>query len=111
MRAAAQMAGDAAYRAHLVACAKAVAVPVAASVAASLPPSRLLDSMTRDELAALVIVLAEGADPDRLSDIVTARDEPATDGELLVWPDPEDVGYGWRREAALEFGDAKGAVA
>lgn len=109
MKAAAELAGDAIYRAHLVACAKSVAVPVASCVAASVPPAHLLDAMTRDELAALVVVLAEAADHDRLGEIVSASDEPerepAGEGALLVWPDLEDVGYEWRREALLEFAD------
>jgi WhiB family transcriptional regulator, redox-sensing transcriptional regulator len=66
--------GDAAYQAALLATAKSVAIPIAACVASSLPPAHLMGTMTRDQLAALVIVLAEAADHRRLRAIAGARD-------------------------------------
>jgi hypothetical protein len=65
----------AAYRAGLIARAKSLAVPVASCVAGSLPPAHLLESLSRDEMAALIVVLAEAADPTRLRVVVEASDD------------------------------------
>lgn len=61
----------------LVARAKSLAVPVTSCVAARIPPAHLIGDMTRDELAALVIVLAEAVDPVRLRTTVRAVDDGA----------------------------------
>jgi hypothetical protein len=62
-------------RTALIGRAKAVAVPVVSCVAASLRPDHLLADFGRDEMAALVIVLAESADLTRLRAVVAARDD------------------------------------
>ena len=62
-------------RASLVAAAKSAAVPVASCVAARVPPDHLLQDRTWQELAALVIVLAEAADPVRLRAIAEAGED------------------------------------
>lgn len=54
------------HRIALIAAAKSAAVPVASCVAARVPPDHLLEGRSWEELAALVIVLAEAADPVRL---------------------------------------------
>lgn len=95
MSRAAALAADRAYRAALVARAKAVAVPVASCVAASLAPAHLTGSMTRDELAALVVVLAEAAEPGRLRAVVAAQD-----GDGIPSPGPQELTL---RRAHREF--------
>jgi hypothetical protein len=62
------------HRTALIAKAKSLAIPVASCVAASIRPSRLLEGRSRDELMALVIVLAEAVDPVRLREVVSAED-------------------------------------
>jgi len=64
-------------RAALIARAKSLAIPVASCVAARLRPDHLLRDASRDELAALVIVLAEAADPVVLREVVKAQDDGA----------------------------------
>lgn len=59
----------------LIARAKSAAVPVASCVAARIAPAHLIGGMSRDELAALVIVLAEAADPVRLRAVTRATDD------------------------------------
>ncbi len=59
----------------LIARAKKVAVPVASCVAARLRPSHLLPGLSRDELEALVLVLAEAVDPVRLRLVVAAGED------------------------------------
>jgi len=62
-------------RAALIARAKSAAIPVSSCVAARIPPAHIIGGMTRDELTALVIVLAEAADPARLRVVVRAEDD------------------------------------
>lgn len=62
-------------RAVLIATAKRLAIPVASCVAASIRPDHLLSARSRDELMALVIVLAEAAHPVRLREVVQAGDD------------------------------------
>ena len=66
---------NSAARAALIAWAKRKAVPVASCVQASLPPSHLIGDASRDQLAALVIVLAEAADPGKLREVTEAADD------------------------------------
>ncbi len=68
-----------AYRAALIARAKSAAIPVSSCVAARISPAHVIGGMTRDELAALVIVLAEAADPVRLRVVAQAVDDGAPD--------------------------------
>lgn len=71
-------------RGALVARAKSLAVPVTSCVAARIPPAHLIGDMTRDELAALVIVLAEAVDPVRLRAVAAAgEDEEDPEDERL----------------------------
>jgi hypothetical protein len=66
----------------LIAWAKARVVPVQSCVTASLRPDHLLSEASWEQLAALVIVLAEAADPVKLRAVVSARDitvAPGTD--------------------------------
>lgn len=69
-----------AERAALITRAKSLAAPVASCVAASLRPDHLLTSCTWEELAALVIVLADAADPTRLRAVVEADDGKPSPG-------------------------------
>jgi hypothetical protein len=75
----------------LIARAKSLAIPVASCVAASLRPDHLLRASTKDgllakdELLALVIVLAEAADPVRLREVVAAGEDEVTP------PDPREL--------------------
>jgi hypothetical protein len=64
-----------ANRAALIATAKRAATPVASCVAASIPPAHILGKMTRAELSALVIVLAEAVDHARLREVIAAGDD------------------------------------
>lgn len=68
-----------ARRTALIAAAKAKAVPVASCVAASIRPDHLLADVDTEDLTdllkALVIVLAEGADPVRLREACRAGDD------------------------------------
>jgi hypothetical protein len=66
---------NAADRASLIAAAKARATAVVSCVQARLSPSHILDRCSREDLAALVIVLAECADPAVLRAVVNARDD------------------------------------
>lgn len=63
-----------AERAALTATAKSKAIPVASCVAARIPPAHIVGDMTRDELLALVIVLAEAVDTATLRAVVQAVD-------------------------------------
>jgi len=73
-------------RAALIVRAKQLAPPVAACVAARLRPDHLLRDATRDELAALVIVLAEAVDRAVLRVVAAAgEDGPVvTDRTMLL---------------------------
>jgi hypothetical protein len=75
-----------AERTALIARAKALAIPVASCVAACVRPDHLIGDASRDELAALVIVLAEAADPVALKAVVDASGDsaPVTDRDLRV---------------------------
>lgn len=64
-----------AQRTQLIGRAKSLAVPVASCVAARVPPDHLLQARTWDELAALVIVLAEAADPLRLRAVTASHED------------------------------------
>ena len=66
---------NAAVRASLIAAAKARATAVASCVQARLSPRHILDGCSRDDLAALVIVLAEAADPAVLRAVVSVSDD------------------------------------
>lgn len=76
-----------AYRASLIARAKRAAEPVARSVAGGLPVDWLIGDMDREQLLALVLVLADAADPARLRAVVRAEDDDApgvTDADLKL---------------------------
>ena len=75
-----------AQRAALIARAKSLATPVVSCVAASIRPSHLLAGASRDELMALVVVLAEAADHGRLREVTEA---PGDTG--MPPPDRRDV--------------------
>src|ERR1700748_3018938 len=62
-------------RAALIAAAKARATAVVSCVQARLSPSHILDGCAEADLRALVIVLAEAADPAVLRAVVEARDD------------------------------------
>ena len=62
-------------RAALIARAKALAGPVAACVAGDVSPDMLLADCTWDDLAALVVVLAESVSGVRLRAVVAADDD------------------------------------
>lgn len=62
-------------RAALVARAKSLATPVVSCVAARIRPDHLIRDASRDELLALVIVLAEAADPVRLRLVTEAVED------------------------------------
>ena len=62
----------------LVARAKQLAVPVANCTAAGIPPSHLIGDASWHELFALVLVLADAADPARLRAVCAARDGGGT---------------------------------
>jgi hypothetical protein len=64
-----------AERTALIARAKAVAVPVTSCVAASLRPDHLIADWSWEQMAALVIVLAEAADLPRLHAVVAATED------------------------------------
>jgi hypothetical protein len=64
----------------LIVRAKAIATPVVSCVAARLRPDHLLARRTKAELAALVIVLAEAADPVTLRAVVAEQDDDRTPG-------------------------------
>ena len=68
-------------RASLIARAKRAAVPVANLVAARLKHGHITGGMTRAELEALVIVLAEAADHAKLRDVCAAEDDGRPDGQ------------------------------
>ncbi len=68
-------------RAQLIAAAKNIAVPVHSCVAANLRPDHLLAARTREELMAVVIVLAEAADPVRLRAVTLA---PGDEGMPVI---------------------------
>jgi hypothetical protein len=74
-------------RASLIAWAKAKAVPVTSCVTARLHPDHLIGNASRAQLAALVIVLAEAADPGKLRAVAETSDDgrPAiTDRALML---------------------------
>jgi hypothetical protein len=62
-------------RATLITRAKRAAVPVANCVAARVCPGHVLAGMTWDELAALVVVLADAVDHRVLADVIAGRDD------------------------------------
>lgn len=64
-----------AERNALIARAKRLSIAVASSVAADIRPDHLIGDASRDLLAALVIVLAEAADPVRLRAVAEASDD------------------------------------
>ena len=64
-----------AERNDLIAQAKRLAVPVASCVAARIRADHLIGGRTREELAALVLVLAEAADPVTLRAVVNAAED------------------------------------
>lgn len=64
-----------AERAALITRAKALAIPVASCVRAGIRPDHLIGDASRDLLAALVIVLAESADPVRLRAVTAAAED------------------------------------
>jgi hypothetical protein len=70
-------------RAALMARARSLAIPVHSCVTARIRPDHLIgrEAASRDELAALVILLAEAADPARLRAVVEAVEDelPAVD--------------------------------
>ena len=66
---------NAAARAPLVAAAKARATAVVSCVQSRLSPCHILDRCSRDDLVALVVVLAEAADPAVLRAVVDVRDD------------------------------------
>lgn len=61
---------NAAQRIELIAGAKQIAVPVASCVAGGVRPDHLLGGKSRDELLALVVVLAEAVDHGKLNVLV-----------------------------------------
>jgi hypothetical protein len=87
-----------ARKAALITRAKAVAIPVASCVAARLRPDHLLPSLSRAELMALVIVLAEAADPAVLREVVHAE------GDMAAGPVPLG-GYTEGRKNAVKVKD------
>ena len=64
-----------AQRAYAIRWAKSLATPVVSCVQARLSPAHLLDRCSREDLAALVIVLAEAVDPGVLRAVVTSGDD------------------------------------
>lgn len=64
-----------AARDDLISWAKRRAVPVASCVAARIRPDHLIGDATRKELLALVLVLAEAADPVTLRAVVGASED------------------------------------
>ncbi len=66
---------DAARRAALIARAKARATAVTACVQARLSPAHILGECSRADLTALVVVLAEAADPAVLRAVVSVCDD------------------------------------
>jgi hypothetical protein len=62
-------------RTSLIAGAKAIAGPFAACVQARLRPDHHLEGLSRDELVALAVVLAEAADPAVLRAIAGSADD------------------------------------
>jgi hypothetical protein len=90
-----------ARRAALIARAKAVAPPVVACVQSRLRPDHLLQDATWDELAALVIVLAEAASPAAVREVA---ESPADDGR----PDP-DARERRLRQAHAQFNEHRKA--
>lgn len=75
-------------RAALMARARSLAIPVHSCVTARIRPDHLIgeEAASRDELAALVILLAEAADPARLRAVVNATEDgpDVTDEELRL---------------------------
>lgn len=66
--------------------AKSLAIPVASCVAARIRPDHLIGNASWEELAALVVVLAEAADPVRLRAVVDAREDgpDITDRDVML---------------------------
>lgn len=67
-------------RESLIGMAKRAATPVASCVAARVAPAHIIGDMTRAELRALVIVLAEAVDHALLRAVVEADDRAGADG-------------------------------
>jgi hypothetical protein len=77
----------AAERAALIVRAKALAVPVASCVRAGIPHGHLTAALSRDELQALIVVLAESASPERLHAVTRAPGDtgmPPADREYVL---------------------------
>jgi hypothetical protein len=66
---------NAATRASLIAAAKARATAVVSCVQARLSPHHVLDTCSRDDLVALIMILAEAADPGILRAVVTVAED------------------------------------
>jgi hypothetical protein len=94
-----------ARRADLIAAAKAIAGPVTAAVQARLHPGHHLQDRTWDELAALVIVLAEAADPAVLRAIAEAEDDgrPAVDRRDVMLRTAHTQAQAWRRRTGEDL--------
>ncbi len=75
-----------AERAALVSRAKSLAGPVASCVAARVRTDHLLSGLSWDELAALVVVLADAADPVWLREVTVSGDDepPLSKREVLL---------------------------
>ena len=86
-------------RATLIAAAKTLAGPFAASVQARLRPDHHLEGLSRDELTALAIVLAEAADPAILRAIAGEPDDgrPALDRRDVMLRTAHTQAQAWRR--------------
>ena len=68
-----------AQRAYAISWAKSLATPVVSCVQARLSPAHLLGRCARVDLEALVVILAEAADPAVLRAVVTVRDDGRPD--------------------------------
>lgn len=73
-------------RDSLIARAKRLATPVVSSVAANIRPDHLIGDASREQLAALVVVLAEAADLVKLRAVVEATEDgpDLTDRDVLL---------------------------
>ena len=82
-----------AQRAAIIAAAKRKAVPFVNRVAARVPPEDLLAGLSRDEVVALAIVLAEATDHARLFAVIAAEDDghpdPLMRRTALAWAHAE----------------------
>lgn len=70
----------------LIARAKRLAVPVASRVAARIHPGHLIGDLSREELLALVVVLAEAADPVTLRTVAQASEDGPEAATVSVMP-------------------------